>query len=240
MTRSIALPTVRGSAALVLGAAVLLFATSGEVGRSGTTPTPCYAPLAYPGASASRAVLAQWMGAAASAAGLPPELPVMAALVDSSLRNRPARGTADSAGFFQMRVSIWNAGEYRGFPTRPQLQVKWFIDHAIAAKVQRLARGAGRAPRIRARGESGSRTWSALPNSSVVATSSASRRRATCSGRRLRDASLLRSGVVDQQRLRTRPSGYNVTHATKASGLDATSAWESAVLFSVRLCRSHL
>ena len=147
MTRSIALPRVRQSAALVLGTAVLLFATSGEVGRSGTTPgtTPaaCYAPLTYPGASASRAVLAQWMGAAARAAGLPPELPVMAALVDSGLRNRPARGTADSVGIFQMRVSIWNAGEYRGFPTKPQLQMKWFIDHAIAAKVQRLARGAG-------------------------------------------------------------------------------------------------
>ncbi len=143
MTRSIALPKVRASAALVLGAAALLFATSGEVGRSATTPTACYAPLAFPGASSSRAALAQWMGAAARAAGLPPELPVMAALVDSGLRNRPSRGTADSVGFFQMRVSVWNVGEYRGFPTKPQLQVKWFIDHAIAAKVQRLARGAG-------------------------------------------------------------------------------------------------
>ena len=143
MTRSIALPKVRASAALVLGAAALLFATSGEVGRSATTPTACYAPLAFPGAGASRATLAQWMGAAARAAGLPPELPVMAALVDSGLRNRPPRGTADSVWFFQMRVSVWNVGEYRGFPTKPQLQVKWFIDHSIAAKVQRLARGVG-------------------------------------------------------------------------------------------------
>ena len=81
MTRSIAPANVRASAALVLGAVVLLFATSGEVGSSATTtPTACYAPLAYPGASASRTVLAHWMGAAARAAGLPPELPVMAPL----------------------------------------------------------------------------------------------------------------------------------------------------------------
>ena len=66
----------------------------------------------------------------------------MAALVDSGLRNRPARGDADSVGFFQMRLSIWDAGEYKGFPSRPQLQLRWFLDSAIAMKMQRYARGA--------------------------------------------------------------------------------------------------
>ena len=64
----------------------------------------------------------------------------MAALVESGLRNLDY-GDADSVGFFQMRVSIWNQGELAGYPDRPELQLKWFLDHAEAVKAQRLARG---------------------------------------------------------------------------------------------------
>lgn len=127
---------VAALAALVVGA----LATDRAAGRA--SQTPCYAAVPYPGDTAPRAQLARWMGSAARAAGLPPELPVMAALVDSGLRNRPARGGADSVGFFQMRASIWDTGEYKGFSSRPQLQLKWFLDSAIAAKMQRYARGA--------------------------------------------------------------------------------------------------
>ena len=94
----------------------------------------------YPGDEAARAPIAQWMATYAVKAGLPAELPVMAALVESGLRNLPA-GDADSAGFFQMRIGIWNTGPYAGFPDNPQLQLKWFVDQALLARTQRLAAG---------------------------------------------------------------------------------------------------
>ena len=56
-------------------------------------------------------------------------------------------GDADSVGFFQMRVGIWNQGDYAGYPDKPELQLKWFLDHAVAVKKQRIAGGSGRRPR---------------------------------------------------------------------------------------------
>ena len=50
-------------------------------------------------------------------------------------------GDADSVGFFQMRVGIWNQGAYAGYPEKPELQVKWFLDQAEAVKKQRLVAG---------------------------------------------------------------------------------------------------
>jgi cell wall-associated NlpC family hydrolase len=64
----------------------------------------------------------------------------MASLVESGLRNL-GYGDADSVGFFQMRTSIWNHGEYQGYAHRPALQLRWFLDHAEAVKRQRLAEG---------------------------------------------------------------------------------------------------
>src|SRR5687768_6283190 len=58
----------------------------------------CAFPLAYPGDRAPREAVAAWMAARASARGLPEELPVMAALVESGVQNVPA-GDADSVGF---------------------------------------------------------------------------------------------------------------------------------------------
>ena len=95
---------------------------------------------AYPGDTAPKEQVAAWMARAAHKAGLPGELPVMAALVESTLHNHPG-GDADSAGFFQMRQGIWDKGEYAGFQHKPELQLKWFIDHALAVKQQRIARG---------------------------------------------------------------------------------------------------
>ena len=62
----------------------------------------------------------------------------MAALVESGVANLSG-GHADSVGFFQMRVGIWNKGEYAGYPDNPDLQMKWFIDQALAVKKQRPA-----------------------------------------------------------------------------------------------------
>jgi cell wall-associated NlpC family hydrolase len=94
----------------------------------------------YPGDSASQAELAKWLAREAKRAGLPPELPVMASLVESGVKNLHF-GDADSVGFFQMRVGIWNKGDYAGYPQNPHLQAKWFIDQALAVKKQRIARG---------------------------------------------------------------------------------------------------
>ena len=80
------------------------------------------------------------MARQAKKAGIPPELPVMAGLVESGLRNINY-GDADSVGFFQMRVGIWNRGEYAGYPEHAELQLKWFLDHAVALKERRLAEG---------------------------------------------------------------------------------------------------
>ncbi|HEY6889328.1 MAG TPA: CHAP domain-containing protein, partial [Solirubrobacter sp.] len=98
------------------------------------------APDAYPGDNAPQEQIAAWMAGQAQKRGLPPELPLMASLVESGMKNLNF-GDADSVGFFQMRVGIWNQGEYAGFPDKPELQVKWFLDNAEAVKKQRVAAG---------------------------------------------------------------------------------------------------
>src|SRR6201999_1973964 len=68
----------------------------------------------YPGDNASKEAIAAWMGAEAQKRGLPPELPAMASLVESSMTNIQG-GDRDSVGFFQMRTGIWDEGPYTGF-----------------------------------------------------------------------------------------------------------------------------
>ncbi len=87
-----------------------------------------------------RVALAHWMARGMQDAGLPGELAVMAALVESGLRNLPY-GDADSLGFFQMRQGIWDRGAYAGYLARPELQLRWFADHAIAVREARRAGG---------------------------------------------------------------------------------------------------
>jgi hypothetical protein len=100
----------------------------------------CGAPVPYPGDSASPADIANWMANGAAALNIPGELPVMAALVESGLKNLN-HGDADSLGYFQMRTGIWNKGDYAGYPTNPDLQLKWFTDQAAAVRLQRTAAG---------------------------------------------------------------------------------------------------
>jgi hypothetical protein len=54
-------------------------------------------------------------------------------MIESGMRNLQG-GDADSVGYFQMLTSAWNKGEYSGYPQQPELQVKWFIDTAVAVK----------------------------------------------------------------------------------------------------------
>jgi hypothetical protein len=111
-----------------------------ESGCATPSPTACVLLTSYPGDDASRVDIASWMANRAKEAGLPPELPIMAALVSSGLKNLQS-GDADSVGYFQMRKSIWNTGQYSGFPDNPDLQVKWFLDQATAVKAARIAAG---------------------------------------------------------------------------------------------------
>jgi hypothetical protein len=94
----------------------------------------------YPGDTASREEIAQWMGAGAEAAGLPAALPVIAALTESGLRNLQY-GDADSIGYFQMRTSLWNRDKYAGFPNAPDRQLMWFVDIAKAVREAMRQRG---------------------------------------------------------------------------------------------------
>ena len=95
---------------------------------------------AYPGDDAPKEQIAAWMAGMAKDRGLPAQLPIMAGLVESGLKNLNF-GDADSVGFFQMRVGIWNQGAYAGYPDKPELQMKWFLDQAEAVKRQRLVAG---------------------------------------------------------------------------------------------------
>ena len=128
MVRSIVLATTLG-AVLVSASAAL---------AQGGVPAPDFdepCPALYPGDNAPKARLARWLARAAAERGLPPELPVMAAIAESGLRK--LRGK-DYHGFFGMHKSL-NSGEYRGYPRKPELQVKWFIDTASAVRQRVVA-----------------------------------------------------------------------------------------------------
>lgn len=111
-------------------------------GTTSTVPAPssCSTPVPYPGNSASKSAVAQWMARDARARRLPGELPVIAALVASNLTNAQA-GDADEVGFFAMRLGIWNIGKYAGFADHPDLQLTWFADQALAVWASRVAAG---------------------------------------------------------------------------------------------------
>ena len=100
----------------------------------------CPASLAYPGDGGTREDIAAWMGSRARAADLPPELPVMAALVESNLTNVDDSGSG-YAGYFQMSRLYFDSGPYAGFPDRPELQIAWFTSTAASVREQRLATG---------------------------------------------------------------------------------------------------
>jgi hypothetical protein len=119
----------------VIGLVGLAFAPSATAAT-----TSCPYTAGYPGDVAPLTQKAAWMASGALAAGLPGELPVMGALVESGLNNL-SFGDADAVGYFQMRLGIWNQGQYAGYATNPDLQLKWFIDQAIAINQLRVATG---------------------------------------------------------------------------------------------------
>jgi hypothetical protein len=127
---------------VLLGAALALasLTVTAVVHAQGGAPAPNFdepCPALYPGDEAGKERIARWMARGAAERGLPPELPVMAGLAESGLRN--LRG-GSYQGFFGMHDSL-NSGDYRGFPRNPDLQVKWFIDHARVVRQRRVAEG---------------------------------------------------------------------------------------------------
>jgi hypothetical protein len=127
-------------AALIAVAVTLLAAPAAWAQTGGGMSAPDFdepCPAVYPGDDAARERIARWMARGAADRGLPHELPVMAAIVESGLRNL----SGDSyAGFFGMHVSL-NTGDYRGFPRNPDLQLRWFTDTAALVRQRRVAQG---------------------------------------------------------------------------------------------------
>jgi hypothetical protein len=132
-----------GAAALAIWAAGLTFGAVVHAQTSGggggmTAPDfsePC--PAVYPGDDATRERIARWMARGAADRGIPHELPVMAGIAESGLRNLTG---ASFFGFFGMHESL-NAGEYRGAPRNPDLQLRWFLDTAGLVRQRRVAEG---------------------------------------------------------------------------------------------------
>ena len=122
-------------------AALVGVMVAGAGAPSAVAAAVCPGPVAYPGDAAPKPAIARWLAAGAVAAGIPAELPVMGALVESGLTNlRP--GAADAAGYFAQRTAIWDSGPYAGFPDRPELQLQWFLDLAAVVRRRQLALGA--------------------------------------------------------------------------------------------------
>jgi hypothetical protein len=126
------------------GASPGLAAHTGRIAAVASAADTGTDPVAYPGDGASRERIAAWMADAAARHGLPRELPVMAALVESELQNLD-HGDAASVGYFQMQTTYW-LERYPGYPDKPELQLKWFIDQALATRASRpeLARDPSR------------------------------------------------------------------------------------------------
>jgi hypothetical protein len=126
---------------LALGAVVLAAAApAARAQDGGGLPAPDFTepcPAIYPGDDAATDRIARWMARGAADRGLPHELPVMAALTESGLRNLRGRSFA---GYFGMSRSL-NSGDYRGFPRNPDLQLRWFLDTAGLVRQRRVAEG---------------------------------------------------------------------------------------------------
>lgn len=112
----------------VYGADVIQLGTADTAGGGTGGGTTGFS-ASWPGNGASSEARALWLAAKAQEAGLPPVLPVMAALVESGMQNLD-HGDRDSVGLFQMRTGIWDTGAYRGYPNNVDLQMKWFVDRA--------------------------------------------------------------------------------------------------------------
>jgi hypothetical protein len=127
------------SFAALLVAALAPAALAQGGGLGGPPPDdPC--PAAYPGDAADKARIARWMARGAALRGLPDELPAMVALAETGVANirSPDRRYV---GYFQMDIKLWNVDRYRGYADDPNLQLRWFTDHAVLVRQRAIAEG---------------------------------------------------------------------------------------------------
>ena len=148
--------------------------------RSIRRRSPAPRPGAIRATPRSRSSTPQWMAAAAQKAGLPPQLPIMAALTESGLHNLSG-GDRDSMGFFQMRTSVWDQGEYAGYGQNPDLQLKWFISRRSRSRSSAWRAARPRSSPTRASGATGSPTSSGRRRTCAAATRRTSTRPTSCS-----------------------------------------------------------
>jgi len=81
-------------------------------------------------ATGNRSQVAKWLAGLASEQGLPPELPVMAALQESNLDNSVVGDNGKAVGLFQIWPHHIPKGS-KGDPRRdPNWQAKWFLSTA--------------------------------------------------------------------------------------------------------------
>ena len=143
-------------------------ACCGGAGRSGGGRLTGV-PGAYPGDDAPKEQIAAWMAAEAEKRGLPAQLPVMAALVESNLTNVNF-GDADSLGYFQMRVSIWES-QYPGFADDPAKSRSTGSSTPPNASRHNASAAANRSPTPTS-SANGSPTSNAPPSNTAAATNS--------------------------------------------------------------------
>ena len=137
-----AFPVVPRPIPVLATTVALLAVPAPALAQSGGTSVPgpgdpC--PATYPGDDAGREPIARWMARAAALRDVPEELPVIAGLAESGLRNLH-RGGNPFAGFFSMHRSL-NKDPYRGFPKHPDVQVRWFLDTAVIVRQREIAEG---------------------------------------------------------------------------------------------------
>lgn len=104
----------------VVGPATWTALRGGSAPSPGTTPTRPVGSV--PGYSSTQLGYVRTMVAQARAAGVPPELPVITALVETRLQNLP-RGDRDSVGLFQQRA-LWGSFADR---TNPEKSTRMFL-----------------------------------------------------------------------------------------------------------------
>ena len=116
--------------------AVLAAALSATAAPESARATPCTTVPVYPGDAAPQAAIAAWMATGATAVGLPGELPVMGALVESELRNLNY-GDADRLGVLPDAHGHLGQRSLRGLPNEPAAAA--LVVHRSGAAVRRTS-----------------------------------------------------------------------------------------------------
>ena len=123
-------------------------APSGDPAAQPLPPLPVDPTNPYPGDGAGKQALAQWLAREAQKAGLPPELPVMALARRDAASRTSTSGTATPSASSRCAPASGTRCDYAGYPERPELQMKWFIDQALRREGEAHRRRQHRVPEL--------------------------------------------------------------------------------------------